>query len=236
VFIKIPILHAAWAKIFLYICWLRGKSYSWKFLSKKGGLAVILSLLNGIEFEHLNVISIEGAASIVFYFTIYSFIGWLLENSYSFFTTRKFLKENFLYGPFKPMYGFAPLLLVYLISPKTSWPVALFLCFIIPTVVEYTSGFLLQKLFNKQWWDYSDSPVQLHGHICLPFSICWGFLSIICMKWIHPVMAAWYNGVSPYWAWIWSAIGLYFLADLVLAIRKHSLQELLTEEPTNPVQ
>lgn len=194
------------------------------------------SILTSIEFSYLEWFSVEGAARILFYFTAYSFIGWLLENSYSFFTKQKFFKENFLYGPFKPMYGFAPILLVYLISPKTHWALVLFLCVTIPTLVEYVSGALLQKLFHKQWWDYSDTPLQLHGHICLPFSICWGILSFICIQWVHPQIVFLYEGIAFYWGWIWSAVGLYFLADLVLAIRKHSLQELLTEEPTNPIQ
>ncbi|WP_040204179.1 putative ABC transporter permease [Neobacillus jeddahensis] len=197
---------------------------------------MILSMLKGIEYQTLEILTIEGAAAIVFYFTVYSFIGWLLENSYSYFTTREFLKENFLFGPFKPMYGFAPVLLVYLILPETHWAIVVLLCLLIPTAVEYVSGALLQKLFHKQWWDYADTPIQLHGHICLPFSICCGVLSLICIKWVHPGMVFIYGVLGPYWAWIWSAVGLYFLADLVLAIRKHSLQDLIQEEPTNPIQ
>ena len=202
----------------------------------KGGLAMIINLLNGIEFQNPDILNLDGAATIIFYFTIYSLLGWLLENSYNLFTKREFFKPNFLFGPFKPMYGFTPLLLVYLISPETNWAVMILLCFVIPTLVEYVTGALLHKLFNRKWWDYSDSPMQLHGHICVPFSLCWILLSIICIKWIHPVIVSMYGAVEPYWAWVWSAIGLYFLADLVLAIRKHSLQDLIQEEPNNQIQ
>jgi uncharacterized membrane protein len=202
----------------------------------KGGLAMIFNLLNGIEFQNPDIFNLEGAATIVFYFTVYSWLGWLLENSYNFFTKQEFFKPNFLFGPFKPMYGFTPVLLVYLISPETNWLVVILLCCLIPTMVEYVTGALLLKLFNRQWWDYSDSPLQLHGHICLPFSACWSILSLLCIKWIHPAVASMYGAIEPYWAWVWSAVGLYFLADLVLAIRKHSLQDLITDEPTNPIQ
>ncbi len=184
----------------------------------------------------MDIFNLEGAAAIIFYFTTYSLIGWLLENSYNFFTKREFFKPNFLFGPFKPMYGITPVLLVYLISPETNWGVVILLCSLIPSMVEYLTGSLLQKLFNRQWWDYSDSPLQLHGHICLPFSVCWSILSLLCIKWIHPAIVSMYGDIEPYWAWIWSAVGLYFLADLVLAIRKHSLQDLITDEPTNPIQ
>ncbi|MEH7304015.1 putative ABC transporter permease [Neobacillus drentensis] len=197
---------------------------------------MIINLLNGIEFQNLDLINLEGAAAIIFYFTIYSLLGWLLENSYNFFTKREFFKPNFLFGPFKPMYGFTPLFLVFLISPETNGGAAILLCFLIPTIVEYLTGALLQKLFNRKWWDYSDTPMQIHGHICLPFSLCWMVLSFICMKWLHPGIVTMYGAIEPFWSWVWSAIGLYFLADLVLAIRKHSLQELMTEKANNPIQ
>jgi uncharacterized membrane protein len=201
----------------------------------EGGLAMIINLLNGIEFQNPDIFNLEEAAKLVFYFTVYSWFGWLLENSYNFVTKREFFKPNFLFGPFKPMYGFTPLLLVYLVSPATNWLAVILICFAIPTVVEYVTGALLQKLFNRQWWDYSNSHLQLHGHICLPFSACWGILSLLCIKMIHPAVSSMYGAIEPYWAWIWSAVWLYFLADLVLAIRKHTLQDLITDEPTNPI-
>ncbi|WP_207789336.1 putative ABC transporter permease [Neobacillus terrae] len=45
-------------------------------------------------------------------------------------------------------------------------------CFFSPGFFEYISGALLQKFFQHQWWDYSVMPIQIHGHICLPFSLC----------------------------------------------------------------
>ncbi|MGG3467913.1 putative ABC transporter permease [Neobacillus pocheonensis] len=187
---------------------------------------MIISLLNGFEFQHPNILNMEGAAAVLFYFTVYSFLGWLLENSYSFFTKKEFFKPNFLFGPFKPMYGFAPVLLVYLTSPDTHLVIVLLLCLFIPTIVEYVTGAMLLKLFQWKWWDYSETSMQLHGHICLPFSTCWMVLSFLCLKWVHPMIASMYEGIELYWAWIWGAVGLYFLADLALAIRKHSLHDL----------
>jgi uncharacterized membrane protein len=187
----------------------------------KGGLAIVFSFL---AFDYPLSLNLEGAPAIVFYFTVYSLIGWLLENCYSKITGREFFKPNFFLGPFKPMYGFAPLLLVYFIGPETNWLVVILLCFFIPTFVEYVSGLLLQKLFQRQWWDYSNMPLQLHGHICLPFSLCWILLSLICLKWVHPIIVALYGGMEFLLAWVWPAIALYFIAELVLAVRRHSTQ------------
>lgn len=176
-----------------------------------------------------------GIAAVIFYFTIYSFFGWLLENSYSFVTTRKFFKDGFLWGPVKPMYGFAPVMLVYLITPETNWLFILLLCLLIPTVVEYVSGFLLQTFFHRQWWDYSKLPLQFHGHICVSFSICWIFLAVICLKWIHPVIASMYGQIASYWIWLSPFVVLYFIVELIFAIRKHLPQRAALVKPSNTI-
>jgi uncharacterized membrane protein len=198
---------------------------------------MVISFLNGLGLHNPNIVNFEGAATVVFYFTVYSFLGWLLENNYNFFTDGEFFKANFFWGPFKPMYGFSPVLLVYLINQTTHWVLVIFLCFLIPTLIEYLSGLFLQKLFHRQWWDYSNIPLHLNGHICLPFSLCWILLSLICIKWIHPAIVSVYAAVfEPFWTWIWPTVCLYFLAELFLAIRRHSSEGLLPGDRTNTIQ
>lgn len=169
-----------------------------------------------------SMIFIKEAGMAMYFFTIYSLLGWLLENCYNLITNRKFFKPNFLIGPFKPMYGFAPLLLVYFVTPETNWMIAILLCFLIPTIVEYASGMLLQKIFNRQWWDYSNLPLQLHGHICLPFSVCWVVLSLFCLKIIHPVVLTSYEGIGLIWNFLWPITLFYFFVEFVAAIRRHT--------------
>lgn len=175
----------------------------------------------------------ETIEAIFFYFLVYAFFGWLLENSYSLFTKQNFFKPNFLKGPFKPMYGFAPILIVLLTNKNTHWSVLILLCFFIPTIIEYISGMMLEKLFRQRYWDYSDVPLQLHGHICLPFSLCWIFLSIACLKWIHPAISSFYLDFSHFLRHLYPAIICYFLAELIFAVRRHSLQNTPINDTTN---
>lgn len=195
-----------------------------------------MSFLHSLEFHNPTFLNFFGAAAVVFYFTIYSFVGWLLENGYSFFTDKVFFKPNFLHGPFKPMYGFAPILLIYFMGGGPNWIVVILLCFFIPTIIEYSSGVLLLRLFHRQWWDYSGMPLQLHGHICLPFALCWIGLSLFCLKWVHPVVANVYVAIQPYWDRVYLAIIFYFLVDLFFTVRKNTLQGLSVEKSSNPIQ
>ncbi|MBS4193030.1 putative ABC transporter permease [Bacillus sp. FJAT-49705] len=184
----------------------------------------------------VSAFDLYGFAAIVFYFFVYSFLGWVLENSYSLATTRKFFKEGFFRGPFKPMHGFAPVLLVWFIGPSTHWSIILLLCLIIPTTVEYVSGFLLYTFFHRRWWDYSKIPMQLQGHICLSFSACWVFLSVICVKWIHPLLTSGYEFIDSYWIWLSPIIMLYFFAELFFSIRRHSPQRSSVSKEPNTSQ
>lgn len=153
-----------------------------------------------------------------FYFMFYSFGGWIVENLYSFFTIGKFKKEGFLLGPFKPMYGFAPVILLILLSGIENKILIFLLCFIIPSSVEYISGFLLQKLFNKHWWDYSRIPFQLNGHVCLRFSIYWIFLSLAVIYLLHPLIFKLYNNIEGIWSYISPIIMIVFIADITFTI------------------
>ncbi|HJV32239.1 MAG TPA: putative ABC transporter permease [Bacillales bacterium] len=191
-----------------------------------------MSLLNSLEFHNPNIYFIDSLAAFIFYFTVYSFLGWLLENSYNLFTKRVFFKDNFLLGPFKPMYGFAPVILVYFMGLEPNWLVVILLCFFVPSIVEFISGYLLKKFFHREWWDYSDMPLHLKGYVCLPFSLCWIFLSFISLKWIHPFIVSVYGMIGGFWDKIYLAVILYYLIELFFAIRRNVFSG---EKSTNPV-
>ena len=39
------------------------------------------------------------------------------------------------------------------------------------TLVEYTAGLMVNRKYTV--WDYRSTPMNLHGQICLPFSLLW---------------------------------------------------------------
>lgn len=184
-------------------------------------------MISFIEGIYLQSGQLDGFAAFVFYFLLYSSMGWLLESSYQFITRGEFLKPNFLLGPIKPMYGIAPLLLILLIQQDMHWSIVLFLCFLIPSTVEYITGFLSQKFFKIKWWDYSYLPLQLHGHICLYFSLSWIFLSLVTIKWIHPALTIIYSNIEHFWYFLYPVVLIYLFTDIIFSVRKHSKHVVL---------
>ncbi|SDY94657.1 Putative ABC-transporter type IV [Evansella caseinilytica] len=179
----------------------------------------------------LEVFQPGGMEVAFFYFIIYSLCGWLLENGYSKLTSGVFWKDGFLKGPLKPMYGFAPLLLVISITPEASWFTVILLCFTVPTVIEYVTGWLLNKLFQQQWWDYTNIPLQLHGLICLPFSLCWLVLSIACVYILHPAVVTLYHHVNEMWHWLAPVFAVYLFIDVIWTSSWRFKQKQLSIQP-----
>lgn len=52
---------------------------------------------------------------------------------------------------------------------------------IVITSCELVFGIILNLFLGLHIWDYSRMPLNFLGQICLPFTILWFFLSIICI-------------------------------------------------------
>lgn len=149
---------------------------------------------------------------IVFFFFIYSFIGWISEVSYAYHNRRIFVNRGFLFGPLCPIYGSSLVLVIVLTNEVKSNLLLLFIfATIITSTLEYFTGLILEKLFNLKWWDYSEDPFNLHGHICLHFSIMWGIVTTIIIKFIHPIITSFVLAIPMF-----IAIPLFYILIVLL--------------------
>ncbi|MDU1912122.1 putative ABC transporter permease [Fusobacterium sp.] len=125
----------------------------------------------------------------LFYFLIYSFLGWCVEVCYATLNTRKFINRGFLNGPYCPIYGVGIMCIIYFVFPLKNNMFILFIASVILTsVLEFLTGFILEKIFHYRWWDYSNVPFNICGYICLKFSILWGIACVLVVDIIHPVV------------------------------------------------
>jgi uncharacterized membrane protein len=123
-------------------------------------------------------------------FAIYSFMGWIIEAVYRSISQRQFINAGFLYGPFIPIYGFGAAFIIILEFLIHHWPlpIKLIVYGIILTMIEYFTGFIFEKVFKLNLWDYSDSRFNIHGRVSLLFSLCWTALALIFITFIHPAV------------------------------------------------
>ena len=124
------------------------------------------------------------------YFIIYSFIGCLLETFFGLITKGVVeSRQSFLFGPFCIIYGIGAILIIRFLSKYKNQTLKLFLfsC-IIGTVTEFLMSYFCEKIFHFKWWDYSGMQLNINGRTCLYFSVMWGILGIILIKFVNPYL------------------------------------------------
>lgn len=124
----------------------------------------------------------------VLYFYIYSFLGWIYESILVSVREKRWANRGFLIGPICPIYGAGGLLFAVM-GTHMSIPLTFLVCMVSSAVLEYFTGYTLEKLFHASWWDYSDMPLNLNGYICLPASLLFGAMGVAVSHFIHPVVA-----------------------------------------------
>jgi uncharacterized membrane protein len=123
-------------------------------------------------------------------FMIYSFIGWTMEVIWNLFTDKKLVNRGFLIGPYCPIYGVGCLLLIILLGKFKSDPVLLFfMSIIVCSILEYSTSYIMEKLFKARWWDYSEYKFNLNGRICAATMIPFGILGVLVVYYLNPFVS-----------------------------------------------
>lgn len=153
-------------------------------------------------------------------FILYAFIGWCAEVTYTYVNKSHFVNRGFLKGPYCPIYGCGILAVVLLLEPLKDNLVLLFVgAFALTTALEYITGLILEKVFKKKWWDYSTLPFNIHGYVCLKFSILWGLGCCLMINEVHPMMHKLIEWIPPKAGVpLLTVIFLVFMVDVVSTI------------------
>lgn len=107
-----------------------------------------------------------------FLFLFGSFIGFILEITFSRIYNKEWINPGFLVGPWVPIYGFGMIcaIIVYNFIPNIFFA-SLISCLLL-TLMELIAGIMFKRM-NVKLWDYSDYTLNYKGYICLFFSLIW---------------------------------------------------------------
>lgn len=122
----------------------------------------------------------------IVYFSIYTFLGYLMESSYISLLQRHFISSGLFKGPFIPLYGIGACCLIVLSPYLTNPFLMFFIGGISMTLLEYIASLYIEKVFHTQCWNYSHHYLHFQGRICLLYFIIWCILSYLFLSIIHP--------------------------------------------------
>lgn len=159
----------------------------------------------------------------IFVFFLFTVIGWIQESIIESVYHKKLINRGFLKGPYIPIYGVGGCLILLCCLPFSYNGFLVFLVGMAScTLLEYFAGWLMEKLFNKQFWDYSMLKLTYKNRISLLSSLFWGVLSLfvvyvlfgiinkICLSIPHHIIAVADIGMTA-----------IILVDSVYTIRKN---------------
>lgn len=160
-------------------------------------------------------------SDLVWLFFIYSFAGWCIEVCYAAVRRRQFVNRGFVNSPLCPIYGFGAVLFALFLPELVNNLFFLFLGgLLLASVLEYTTGMLMEKIFSKKLWDYSGIRYNVGGYVCLRYSVLWGILAVLTMSFVNPFLCGLLDMIPSLAATIlqWTAVVLLSLDFLAAAI------------------
>jgi len=152
--------------------------------------------------------------SLFWFFLFYSFVGFVLEVFFAHFAGGNPHRKCLRVFPLCPVYGLGACSIVSAAGDFTS-PVLIFLTgSIFATAWEYIVAAFYEEVLGVTFWDYSNVPLNVHGRVCLPFSLAWGLLSVPLVRWLHPWVSS--LGFQPP-AYVTALMALAFTVDVLIS-------------------
>lgn len=136
--------------------------------------------------------SSESLYNLFWTFIVGCVVGWLVEGVFSLIKWREFINHSaVVIGPFNMAYGLGALMLTALLYKfRDEKNIKIFLIgFIGGSILEYIMSWGMELVLGFSAWDYSRKPLNLNGRICVRYSLFWGFLGVVWIKYIYPFIA-----------------------------------------------
>lgn len=129
-------------------------------------------------------------------FFTYSFLAWVAETAVATVKVRDFRNRGFASGPFCFIYGFTGVILtVFLQELKGNLPFLFLGSMAVATAMEWFTGKSLERMKRKKWWDYSGKRWNFDGYVCLQYSLLWGLLGLLAVRYGNGLILGLYRGL-----------------------------------------
>ena len=144
---------------------------------------------------------------LLFLFFIFCNIGWVIESSIESLYRRRFINRGFLNGPYIPIYGFGGMTILICCMPFQHNGFLVYIVGVLScTALEFFVGWVMESIFQKQFWDYSMLKFTYKNRISLIPSLFWGLLALFLVYVLYGPVDKLVSFVSAEFAMIYDLI------------------------------
>lgn len=123
-------------------------------------------------------------------FIFYAFLGWCFEMVHMGITTKEVVNRGYLNGPIIPIYGAGMLSILILLKPIKKYVfLTTILIVLICSILEYSTSYVMEKIYGIRWWDYEDKWLNLNGRICFETMSMFTGLALFVIYFLHPIFS-----------------------------------------------
>lgn len=127
---------------------------------------------------------------LLWFFLIYSFAGWWAGVAVSAVRKRSFINTGFLNSPLCPVYGLGAVMFSVFLTDLREHLIFLFLGgMILSAFLTFLTGFILERILHRRWWDFTRNRFQFEGYISLPYMAACGLAAVFGIRLLNPLAA-----------------------------------------------
>lgn len=152
---------------------------------------------------------------LLWYFILYSFLGFLLEVAFARVIDHpKKDRKCLLLLPLCPVYGLGAIL-IHLLAGLRSGPAWVMAAGAVgATAAELALGCFYRYALGVEFWDYSGLRWNLGGLVCPQFSLCWAVLALALVYGADPLAAPLLAAIP---GWLGPPAAILLAADLAVS-------------------
>lgn len=154
---------------------------------------------------------------LLWFFLIYAVAGWCTGVAFFAVRRKRFINTGFLNAPWCPVYGLGAVVFSVFLQELKGNLFFLFLGgMILSAFLTFITGFILERLIHRRWWDFTKKRLQFEGYINLPYMAVCGLAAVVCIHFTNP-LAVKLLELIPALIGKAALIGLYCLLAIDLA-------------------
>jgi len=151
-------------------------------------------------------------------FFAFSILGHILES-----ILMPHISSGIMFGPWTPIYGIGVIFILLINKflskrkiPTPYYPIFVFITSaVILSTIEFIGGYLIEILFGRTFWDYSNEPLHIGKYASLKMALIWGVSALVVTYILKPLIDRYIEKIPKLITYV---LAFIFTIDTILTL------------------